>query len=322
VALFGGVDLGGTKIQAVVVDDDGWRVVGDARHETPKDDGPAGVARAIADALSEAAAKAGAEASQLAGAGVGSPGSVDAAAGTVAHAHNVAPGWEAAYPLARTVGERAGTTIALGNDVKAATEAELRLGAGRGASSMICVFWGTGVGAGVVLDGRQWLGRGAAGEIGHTVVRLGGRRCPCGRLGCLEAYAGRGAMEAEARRLHAEGAATGLFERMEKKGRTRLTSGIWKHAFEQRDELAMRLLDEAVAALAAAIASAVNLLDVERVVIGGGMGSKLGEPFVRRIEREAAPHLFVPERPPAMAPAELGDLGGALGAALVASARR
>jgi glucokinase len=108
---------------------------------------------------------------------------------------------------------------------------------------------------------------------------------------------------------------------MEKKGRTRLTSGIWKHAFEHGDELATRLLDEAVAALGAAIASAVNLLDVERVVIGGGMGSKLGEPFVRRIEREARPHLFVPERPPAMAPVELGDLGGALGAALIASSR-
>ena len=87
----------------------------------------------------------------------------------------------------------------IGNDVQVATEAEFELGAGEPYDSLLGVFWGTGVGGGLILDGKPWLGRGAAGEIGHMVVKRGGAKCPCGRRGCMEAYAGRAAMEAEAR---------------------------------------------------------------------------------------------------------------------------
>ena len=83
--------------------------------------------------------------------------------------------------------------------------AEFELGAGKPYDSMLGVWWGTGVGGGVILGGRQWDGRGAAGEIGHMVVKLNGRHCPCGRRGCMEAYAGRAAMEARARKLVGEG---------------------------------------------------------------------------------------------------------------------
>ena len=86
----------------------------------------------------------------------------------------------------------------IGNDVQVATEAEYHLGAGQGFDSLIGVFWGTGVGGGLILGGKPWLGRGAAGEIGHMVIKRGGAKCPCGRRGCMEAYAGRKAMEAEA----------------------------------------------------------------------------------------------------------------------------
>ena len=105
---------------------------------------------------------------------------------------------------------------------------------------------------------------------------------------------------------------------MERHGRTRLTSGVWARALEHGDELATELIDEAVAALGAGIASAVNLLDGEAVVIGGGLGMRLGEPYVERIREAMQPHLFVDERPPAVRLAALGDLGGAIGAALLA----
>jgi glucokinase len=128
-------------------------------------------------------------------------------------------------------------------------------------------------------------------------------------------------MEAEARRLVELGRETVLFEIMEERERTRLQSGIWSRALKRGDELAVELIERALAALGAGIASAVNLLDVETVVIGGGLGTRLGDPYVRRIEDAMLPHLFVSQRPPAVRLAALGDLGGAIGAALLVGRR-
>jgi glucokinase len=214
--------------------------------------------------------------------------------------------------------DKLSTHVVVGNDVAVATDAEFALGAGKAYHSILGVFWGTGVGGGIVLDDRPWHGRGAAGEIGHTVVKLDGRVCPCGRRGCVEAYAGRGAMEARARKRHADGDATDLFKIMEKRGRQRLTSAVWAKALEAEDKLASELIDEAVAALGAGIASAVNLLDVEAVIIGGGLGVRFGEPMTRRIEKAMLPHVFNSAHPPEVHVAALGDLGGAQGAALLA----
>jgi len=108
---------------------------------------------------------------------------------------------------------------------------------------------------------------------------------------------------------------------MEQRGRTRLTSGIWARALEQDDKMAIELIDRAVEALGAGVASAVNLLDVEAVIIGGGLGLRMGEPYVKRISKAMKPHLFVDEHPPAIELASLGDLGGALGAALLIKSR-
>lgn len=136
----------------------------------------------------------------------------------------------------------------------------------------------------------------------------------------MEAYAGRAAMEAKARRKVAKGAKTKLFSIMEEHGRTRLTSGIWERAIRKEDELALALIERAVGALGTGVASACNLLDPEAVVIGGGLGVRFGQPYVERIEAAMAPHLFTSDHPPAVHLASLGDLGGAIGAALLVSA--
>jgi glucokinase len=312
----GGIDLGGTKIQAVVV---GARngVRGQARLPTPKDGGPEGVIREMANALRTAAAQAKVDTSELEGIGVGTPGDVESVDGTVANAYNVVPEWSGAVKVAALLAHETGARVALGNDVRVATTAEFELGAGKPYGSLLGVFWGTGVGGGVILNGEPWRGRGAAGEIGHMVVRRKGALCTCGRIGCMEAYAGRRAMEIEARSRVEKGDKTSLFKIMEKKRRPALTSGVWADALEHGDKLATELIDRAIAALAVGIASAVNLLDVEAVVIGGGLGTRLGEPYVSRIEREMLPHLFVDSRPPPVHLAALGDLAGAVGAALL-----
>jgi glucokinase len=311
----GGIDLGGTKIQAAVVSHTG-EVLAEARRPTPGTGGPPDVAEAMVGAMAEAAEAAGIETDSLAGVGVGSPGLVDAASGEVAAALNL-PGWAGRFALGPALAQAFGTEVRIGNDVDVATHAEFALGAAREYDSLLGVFWGTGVGGGVILDGRRWVGRGSAGEIGHMVVKRGGRRCPCGRRGCMEAYAGRRAMEERARRLHAEGRETELFKIMEKRGRDRLSSSVWARALGQNDELAEEIVDEAVKAIAAAAASAVNLIDFEAVVIGGGLGVRLGEPYVERIREQMGKHLFNDEEPPAILLAALGDLGGAIGASLL-----
>ena len=314
--LRGGIDLGGTKIQAAIVDERG-DVVGQARQPTPTEGGPEDVALAMEATVREAAIDAGVAPGDLIGIGVGSPGDVDEKTGIVSNARNL-PGWEGSFPLAEAL-ESLSVEVRVGNDVQVATEAEFRLGAGREFQSLIGVFWGTGVGGGLVLDGRPWLGRGAAAEIGHVVVRRGGARCPCGRRGCLEAYAGRKAMEAEARRRHEEGEKTDLFHLMEKHGKPRLTSGIWERALDHGDHLAEHLIHRAIEALGTGIASTVNLIDPEAVILGGGLGIRFGERLMEPLTEEMGKHLFVDERPPTMRVASLGDLGGAIGASLLVS---
>jgi len=196
----------------------------------------------------------------------------------------------------------------------------MRLGAGRGHASFIGVSWGTGVGGSLVLDGRLWLGRGAAGEIGHVVVVRDGALCTCGRRGCVEAYSGRAAMEATARKRADRGEKTQLFRLMKQFGRTRLTSGVWARALDEGDAMAHDLIDRAVGALGTGIASSINLLDVGTVIIEGGLGIRLGQPYADRIAEAMSPHLFLPERAPEVKVAALGDLGGAIGAALLVSA--
>ncbi|MFL5349130.1 MAG: ROK family protein [Hyalangium sp.] len=318
--VFGGLDLGGTKIQAVLLDEQG-NVLSQARRVTPQKGGPPAILEELFGTLQEAARMVKLKPSELAGVGVGAPGAVDPVAGVLLHAGNL-PGWDAPHPLAEVLSKKLNVPVFLGNDVQVAVAADARLGAGRPYQSLLGVWWGTGVGGGIYLAGRRWMGRGAAGEIGHMVVRRGGARCSCGRRGCMEAYAGRAAMERRARKAAERGEKTKLFSLMEKHGKDRLSSGIWLQALKQEDGLAERLIARAIRMLGAGVASAVNLLDVEAVIIGGGLGTRLGQPYVERIAEAMRPHLFVPQRPPDVRLSELGDLGGAIGAALLAQPSR
>ena len=310
----GGIDLGGTKIETVVVDA-GNTVLGSARRPTPPEGGPAAIADQMVAAITAAAQAAELKTTELEGVGVGSPGIVEED-GSVTSARNLS-GWDGRFELGPTLARALGTRVRVGNDVQVATDAEFELGAGKPYKSVLGVFWGTGVGGGLILDGKPWTGRGGAGEIGHVVVEIGGARCGCGRRGCMEAYAGRGSMEARARRRVEKGHKTDLFKLMKEHNRTRLTSSIWAHALERNDKVATEIIDDAVRALGAGVASAINLLDVEAVVIGGGLGVRFGQPFADRIANEMHPHLFNDGSPPDVRVAELGDLGGAIGAALL-----
>jgi glucokinase len=309
-----GLDLGGTNLYAVVLDGD--RTAGHAKLKTPVSGDRGSVLDVMDAAIHDALDDAGMSHDDVSGIGVGSPGVV--IEGTVGGASNV-PGFFERFSLADLLHQKVGKPVRITNDVTAAAVGEHRLGAARGTDDVLTVFVGTGVGGGIVLGGEPFEGgAGGAGEFGHVVVRQGGAVCPCGRRGCVEAYAGRRAMALAAERALSSGRPTILFEVMREKGKPRPTSGVFLEAYQRGDELVADLIDDAIEALGAGIASAVNLLDVDVVVLGGGLADKFGERFRMRVDAAMRPHLFLQPPRVKLVAAELGDEGGAVGAALLA----
>ncbi len=310
-----GVDLGGTNIGTVVLDEAN-AVAGFAKRRTPTGGDHLGVVDVIVAGIHDALDDAGVSPKDIAAIGVGTPGVV--VDGTVGDAFNV-PGFQERFALADMIGHHVDKPVRVVNDVTAGAVAEHRLGAGRDWQHLLCVFAGTGVGGGLILHGQIFEGaHGGAGEFGHQIIRQGGAVCPCGRRGCVEAYAGRQAMTLAAQRAVADGQQTVLFEVMAKKGKPRPTSGVFSDALDQGDPFIADLIDDCVDALAAGIASSVNLLDLEAVVLGGGMADKLGEPFRSRVEAAMQPMLFFSPPKVELVSAALGDSGGAIGAGLLA----
>jgi glucokinase len=311
-----GVDLGGTNVYAVVLD--GEQVLGRAKLKTPVTGDRADVVAVIGAAVKDAIAAAdGVKGKHIDAVGIGTPGVV--IEGTVGGAANV-PGFVERFSLTEAVGEATGFPVHVTNDVTAAAIGEHRLGAGRGVDHLLAVFVGTGVGGGLILDGRPYEGgSGGAGEFGHIVVRQGGATAPGSPRGSVEAYAGRRAMELAAQRARTAGTPTILFDVMEEKGKPRVTSGVLKEAYDRGDLLVADLLDDAIEALGAGIASAVNLLDVDRVVLGGGLADRFGPRFLARVDAAMRPNLFLFPPRVELVGAALGDEGGAIGAALLAA---
>ena len=198
------------------------------------------------------------------------------------------------------------------------TQAEYVLGAARGFDDVLGVFWGTGVGAGLILGGKIWVGRGAAGEIGHMVVERDGAQVhvrPHRLHGGVLRPQGDGAGGPP------PGGEGRAHQAVQDHGGARPRPAVQRHLGDGRWSTTTtwpnHLIERAVKALGAGIASAVNLLDVQAVVIGGGLGTRLGEPYVEKIREAMQPHLFVDQNPPEVRLSALGDLGGALGAALL-----
>lgn len=306
-----GVDLGGTNIAAAEVRD------GTAHHHakiatptTGRDD----LIAAIADTVTGIAHGHDLDIDAV---GIGAPGVVDPVHGVLRSAPNIHID-EEALALAALVGTAladAGhpdVTVRVDNDVNVAARGEWLHGAGQGHDNLLAVWWGTGLGGGLIIDGQVRTGAtGSAGEIGHTTYMADGRRCGCGHRGHVEAYAGRAAMEAEARRRHAAGEPTKLVELA---GDGRMKSRHWAEALEAGDVTAASLLDQGAAAIGVGIASAVTLLDVDLVVLGGGLGTRLGEPWARRIRNVARDRVFGHADIDVVLSA-LGDDAGVIGAA-------
>jgi glucokinase len=310
-----GATLGGSNISVLVLGDEQQRL-GRASMKSPPGGERTQVLEVMEAAVHAAVGDAGVAMADVDAVGVGTPGVV--IDGTVGNAANV-PGWEERFSLGEGVEGRLGKPVRVVNDITATAVAEHRAGAGAGHDDIFVVSLGTGVGSGLILHGEPYEGAfGGAGEFGHTVVEVGGAVCPCGRRGCIEAYASRRALEMAVERAVNSGVDTVVPALIEKAGSGRMTSEIVRQALDLGDPLTADLLDAGVQALGAGIASAVNLLDIELVVVGGTITDELGAPFMRRIEAAVWPSLFAVPSKVRLVQSELGADGGPLGAAILA----
>jgi len=312
--LYFGVDVGGTKIQAVLASPNG-RVVSRTRRPTPRGKGAAATVDAIGECMAECLDDSGAKGSAIRAAGVAVPGVPDPEADRIVFAPNIDL---AGVPVAGPLSRRFGLPVVLGNDVNLGTLGELWQGSARGASSVVGLFPGTGVGGGIILDGHVLTGRhGAAAEIGHMLMDPSGPVCGCGRRGCLEAIASRTAIERDIRAAVKAGRKTALTEIA---GNLRvIKSGMLRRALEAGDELASEVLASAAEVLGHACMDMRRLVDPEMIVLGGGLMEACETFMMPIIERVLAGDPLNAAGPgPVVVVAGAGDDAVALGAVALA----
>lgn len=306
-----GVDVGGTKIAGGVVAPDGSII---ARHELPTESGePQAIVAAIMKVVRELRAVAPAAAAV----GLGAAGLVDSSRGVVLGAPNIA---YRNLPLRDLVRERGGLPVVVDNDANVAALGEAVYGAGAGAGDQLMITVGTGIGGGIIIDGRIYRGGGGIGaELGHIVVNPGGPRCGCGNDGCLEAYASGTALGRTAIERIESHAGSEVLELAGGDARS-ITGAVVGQAAVKGDEFALSLVREAAWWLGVGLASFVNIFDPERIVLGGGVTEGLCDLLLDPARESMDGFIMGREwRPaPQVVPAALGNSAGLVGAAVLA----
>ncbi len=312
-----GIDLGGTKTLAAVVDITNGEVVASARKRTKAERGQEFVGQRTTE-LAQAALSAAnlPDTSSIVAMGVGAAGQIDRQAGVVVDAPNLGV---KDMRLGDILGKQFNTPVAVGNDVEVAALGEYIYGAGQGFSNFVCVFVGTGIGSGIVQNGRMYTGlTGTAGEVGHMTIQAGGRICGCGSRGCLEAYASRTAItKAIMAEIH-HGRPCVLAEDAEfqlKAGETIIRSGLLAQAIEHKDDLVIEVVTEAADFLGYGLASIMNFYNPEAIILGGGVIEAIDLLFERAVERARNTALSASAHKTKILRAKLGDFSGVVGAA-------
>ncbi len=300
---------------AAALDFDG-RVLSRARAKTRAWRDDEEVFQTIADTARRSLEQAGIDSNSLAVIGIGAPGPIDPATGYIIESANMK---FRNFPLGPRLSEEFGCAVIVENDVNAGVYGEFHRGAARGARDVLGMFVGTGIGGGLIINGK--LHRGAscnAGEVGHIIIEVGGPRCGCGNRGCLEALASRTAMTRDIRRAIKRGVKTSVSELLEQE--TDVLSGRdLKRAFEAGDALVVKIINRAAKFIGVGLGSLVNVLAPEVVVLGGGVIEAMDDGFIERIARSMRKIAFdVNVKDLRIARAELGDDAGVIGAAMLA----
>lgn len=312
-----GIDMGGTKILASVVDITTGEVIASARKRTRAERGQDFIAQRTLDLANAAIAATNFPSTEnIVAIGIGAAGQIDRKAGVVLDAPNLGV---KNFALSDILYKQFGKPVAIGNDVEVATIGEYYYGAGHGYQNFVCLFVGTGIGSGIVQDGHIYRGlSGTAGEVGHMIISAGGRLCGCGNRGCLEAYASRTAItKAIMAEIHhgrksvlAEDAALQL-----KEGETIIRSGLLAQAIAQKDALTIEVVTEAADYLGYGLGSVMNFYNPECIILGGGVIEAIDLLFEHAVHRAHTIALTAPASKTKILRAKLGDFSGVVGAA-------
>ena len=308
-----GIDLGGTKILIALVDRNTGEVLEHVKKKTKKDKGPKNIIRKMLEGIEELIENSGKTFDEISSIGVGAAGQIDRKNGVIIAAANLD-----CYDLnlKKILTEKFDIPVYVGNDVEIATIGEQKFGAGKDCNDFVCVFVGTGVGSAIVKDGKIIIGAtGTAGGIGHIIVDLNGRQCSCGAHGCLEAYASRSAIERRIEGALKKGRKSCILDYLET-GKS-ITSSMIQKSIEREDELVLQCVTEASEYLSGGIASIINFINPELIILGGGLIEAVDYFYQKTIKKAKAKSLPVPAEKIQFKKAMLGDYSGVIGAAFL-----
>lgn len=310
-----GVDLGGTKIYSAVVTKEG-KIIASARKKTKAEQGFDKVAERIAACVHEAIEKGGINPSLILGIGVGSPGPLDLKKGIIIETPNLK--WKNA-PLKDKLEKLLGKPVRVDNDGNVGILGENYFGAGKKSKHMVGLFVGTGIGGGVIVDGKLLHGYNEnAGELGHIIIDPNGPKCGCGNNGCLEAFSSRLSIEREIKVAELNGTETHVFDGIEGKNE-RLRSKRLANAYFNDDPAVKQAVEKSARYLGYGVASLLNIFNPEVVVLGGGVVEAIGQPYVDLVKATAEKNVFkIALRNVKIVPAELKDDSAVLGASVLA----
>lgn len=309
-----GIDVGGTNVKIALVDENG-KIIYSNSVPTYAQMGYEYTVNNIKQAIRDLMKETNTEAKDIQGIGFDFPGQVDYKTGVVKLAPNI-PGW-VNVPIAQMIEDEFHIPTRIDNDVRCAALGEMNFGAGRGCENFICITVGTGIGSGLVINGKLVRGAAnAAGEIGHIKLQsVGGPICGCGDTGCLEAFASGPSIVAMAQEYLKGGKSTKFREMAGAEGE--ITPYIVAKAAEAGDPVAKRIFTIIGEYIGIGLTSVINLLNPERVIIGGGVaeaGDLLLEPIRKTIKERA---MVVAGSSVEIVPAELGNSAGVIGASML-----
>lgn len=310
-----GIDLGGTKILTAVIDAEG-KMLSHDHIVTPAKEGHETVIKSILESTDRALSQAGITVTSLSAIGIGAPGLSNPETGVLLTSPNL-PGWRN-VPLRDIIENELGRKAFLINDANAAALGELLFGSGRGAQNIIYITVSTGIGGGIIIDGKLYTGSiGTAGELGHMVIDSEGPPCNCGNRGCWETLASGTALARIARQRIQEGAPTSILK-LAAGDSDKIDAEVVHQAARTGDKLANELIHQIAYYLGVGLANLVNIFNPEVIVIGGGL-SNLGDLLLKPAFEEAERRAFKPAyQSVRFTSAELGRCSGVLGAAAFA----
>jgi glucokinase len=311
-----GVDLGGTKVIACALRlNKKYIVLGKAKHPTNAWEGKEKVFDRIEQTIRLAAKKAEISFSKVEAIGVGVPGAVDVKKGNISFASNL--GWTNVN-LKKELEKRFKLPVYLNNDVNLGTLAEQKIGVAKNAKSVVGVYWGTGIGGGIVIDGNIVQGSSSsAGEIGHMIVAYNGKQCNCGRYGCFESYAAKWALTENVYQRIKNGEKSLIEFKGDKPREEILKSSLIKKAYLANDNVLKEELIKSANYFGMGLANIVNLLNPDVIIIGGGMIESMEKELIPLIRESLDNHKF-PSSSYKLKTAELGDYSVLAGAAYFA----